>query len=263
MTADLALTLSGLTLEVILVALLIARGIYRTLPSFVGFIAAALCTDICASLVPRFVGPDVYLYIWIGSLFLEFVFFLGITIELGRNLLRFNRAHSPNSFLAVLFFVPAVWALTLLSPWTIPSHLAFIWHVELRVSQATAVLDLGAFLALAWWSALQRLQWPPREFRIAVGIGIEALVALVAVIIHSHQPVGPAYHWVDFSASLVYLAMLVYWVQYFAFEQPAVIDSRTRGTQFTSASRSDDDSSSQTFAAGALQDRRKAEISTR
>lgn len=263
MTADMALTLSGLTLELILVALLIARGIYRTLPSFVGFIAAALCTDICASLVPGFVGQHAYLYIWIASLILEFVFFLGTTIELGRNLLRVNRGHSPNWFLAVVLFVPAVWVLTLLSPWTIPPHLAFIWHVELRASQATAVLDLAAFLAMAWWSALQRLQWPPREFRIAVGIGIEALVALVAVIIHSHQPVGPAYHWVDVSASLVYLAMLVYWVQYFAFEQPAAIDSRTRGTEFTSVSRSGDDSSSQPFAAGTVQDRRTAEISTR
>lgn len=264
MTADMALTLSGLTLELILVALLIARGIYRTLPSFVGFIAAALCTDLCASLVPRFVGRDVYLYIWIGSLFLEFVFFLGITIELGRNLLRVNRAHSPNWFLAIVLFVPAVWALTLLSPGTIPPRLPFIWHVELRVSQATSVLDLAAFLAMAWWSALRRLQWPPREFRIAVGIGIEALVADVAVIIHSHQPVGPAYHWVDFSASLVYLAMLVYWVQYFAFERPAAIDSRIRGTEPASAIRSgDDDSSSQTFAAGTVQDRRTAEISTR
>lgn len=260
MTADMALTLSGLFLELILVALLVARGIHRTLPTFVGFIAVALCTDAFASLVPHFIARDFYLYIWIASLVLELVCFLGLTIELGRNLLHYNRATAPNWFLALVLFVPAVWALTLLAPWALPPKLPLIWRVEMRLSQATAVLELGAFLAVAWWSAVQRLHWPPREFRIAVGIGIEALAALVAIIVHSHQPVGPAYHWVDVSASVVYLAMLVYWVQYFAFEQPPRADSRT--TEFTSAGRihPDDDSSSHMAAANPTGDRHPAKI---
>jgi hypothetical protein len=262
MTADMALTLSGLTLELVLLALLIARGIQRTLPTFVGFIAIALCTDALASLVPSLISRDLYLYVWIVSLILEFACFLGLTVELGRNLFRLNRAASPNWFLALVFFVPAVWALTLLSPWAIPAKLPFIWQVEMRVSQATAVLSLGAFLALVWWSAVQKLHWPPREFRIAVGIGIEALAALAAVIVHSHQPVGPAYHWVDVSASVVYVAMLIYWVQYFAFEQPGTFDSRTRATALASAGRlgRPDGSSSPMAGAGKVQDRSPAEI---
>lgn len=262
MTADMALTLSGLTLELILVALLIARGVHRTLPTFVGFIAIALCTDALASLVPQFISRNLYLYVWIASLLLEFGCFLGLTVELGRNLYRHHRAASPNWFLALVFFVPAVWTLTLLSPWTIPANLPFIWHIEMRVSQITAVLDLGAFLALVWWSAVQRLNWPPREFRIAVGIGIEALAALAAVIVHSHQPVGPAYHWVDVSASVVYLAMLIYWVQYFAFEQPADFSSCTRATELVAAGRSGggDYSSSQMAAASTARDRSPAQI---
>lgn len=228
MNADMAVTLTGLILELVLIGLLVLRGVHRTLPTFVGFIAVALCTDTIASLVPRFIASEYYVYIWTASLFVEFIWFFGVTLEMGRNLLRHNRATLPNWFLALALFVPAVWALTLLSHWTIPSNLPIIWRIELRLSHVTAVLELSAFLAMIWWSAVQRLHWPPREFRIAVGIGIEALVAFAAIILHSHQPVGPDYHWVDLSASVFYVATLVYWVQYFAFEPPAAVDSRVR-----------------------------------
>lgn len=243
MNADMALTLSGLSLEVVLVAILIAHRIHRTLPTFIGFIAVALCTDALASLVPRVVPRDLYLYVWIASLFLNFAFFLGLTVELGRNVLRRNRVASPNWFLALVLFVPAAWVLTLLSQWTIPPRLSFIWQVDLRMSQATAVLCLAAFLALIWWSASRRLHWPPREFRIAVGIGLQALIALLAVIIHTHQPLGPAYHWTDVGASVVYLGVLIYWVQYFVFEDQATADFRGRDAELASANRPYDDAS--------------------
>src|SRR6185437_14997657 len=161
MTADIALTLSGLLLESVLVVLLIGRRVHRTLPTFLGYIVVALSTDALASLVPSLIGRDLYLYCWIASLVLEFACGLGLIMELGRNLLRHNRIASPNWFLALVLFVPVVWVLTLLSRWTIPPRLPVIWHVDLRLSQGTAIVGLGAFLALAWWSALRRLRnWP-------------------------------------------------------------------------------------------------------
>ncbi|MGH9591377.1 MAG: hypothetical protein ACRD25_13340, partial [Terracidiphilus sp.] len=174
-------------------------------------------------------------YCWIASLLLEFACCLGLMVELGRNLLRQNRIASPNWFLALALFIPVVWILSLLSRWTIPPRLPLIWRLDLRLSQATAIIALGAFLALAWWSALRRLRWPPREFRIAAGIGLEALVALVAIIIHTHQPAGAAYHWVDIAASFVYLAVLIYWVQYFAFNDQTEFDFEGRGVELTLA----------------------------
>lgn len=262
MTADMALTLSGLTLEVVLVGLLISRGVHRTLPTFVAYIAVALCTDALASLVPRVLGRDLYLHFWIASVCLETLCFLGLMLELGRNLLRHNHAASPNWFLASVLFVPAIWALTLLSPWTIPPNLSLIWRVEMRSSQISAVLDLGAFLALVWWSALQRLHWTPREFRIAVGSGIGALAALGAVIVHTHQPVGPAYHWVDFSASVVYLSLLVYWVQYFVFEDPSAVASRNGASDLGAAGANNHDSSDRMNASHSARYRRPTGIRT-
>lgn len=251
MTADMALTLSGLTLELVLVAILIAKGIHRGLLTFVAYIGLALGTDALASLVPRILDPGLYLRFWIAGVFFNCVLVLGLSVELGRNLLRHNHSSSPNWFLALVLFVPAVWVLSLLSPWTIPPKLPFVWRLEMRLSQATAVINLGAFLALVWWSALQRLHWPSREFRVAVGIGISALAALAAVIVHTHQPVGPAYHWVDVSASVVYLSILIYWVQYFIFEDPAKIGTRHRASELASARRpgTHDDASHMTAAA--------------
>lgn len=239
MTADMALTLSGLFLEFILIALLVGRRIHRTLPTFVGYVAIALVTDALASLVPSLIGHDLFLRFWIASLLLEFVFGLGLMVELGRNLLRQNRIDAPNWFLALVLFIPAVWALTLLSRWTIPPRLPMIWQLDLRLSQATAIVSLGAFLALAWWSALRRLRWPPREFRIAAGIGLESLVGLAAVVIHTHQPTG-SYHWVDVSASVVYLAVLIYWVQYFVFNDQPEFGFRGGDVEFAPAGPSDD-----------------------
>ena len=249
MTAARALTLSGLLLETLLVALLIGRRIHRTLPSFLGYVAVAMGTDAVASLVPKLVGPDLYLYCWIASLLLEFACGLGLIVELGRNLLRHNRKATPNWFLALVLFIPAVWVLTLLSRWTIPARLPLIWQLDLRLTQATAIAGLGAFLALVWWSALLRLRWPPREFRIAAGIGLEALVAVVVVIIHTHQPVGRAYHWVDISASVVYLAVLIYWVQYFVFNDEVRLDFRGRELELTTAGGSDDAGASLMYTA--------------
>lgn len=239
MNADMALTLAGLTLEVILFAVLLARRIHRTLPTFLCFIGVALATDALASLVPGIISRPVYLNFWIASLVLEFLSLLGLTVELGRNVTRHNRAASSNWLLALAMYLPVVGALTLLSSWYIPPDLALVWHIEMRTSQATAVLGLGAFLALVWWSALRRLRWPVREFRVAVGIGIEALVGLVAVIVHSHQVVGPSYHWVDVSASVVYLAVLIYWVQFFVFEDAAATQSAEHSAEFATAGRSE------------------------
>lgn len=237
MTVDMALTLCGLLLETVFLAVMIARQIHRTLPSFVAFIGVALATDLSASLVPHFISPQYFLYIWIASLFLEFVSFLLLTAELGRNVLRQNRSSSPNWLLILMLFGPIVLALSLLSHWSIPEHLAFVWWLDLRLSQLTAVLDLGAFLTLIWWSAFCKFHWPTREFRIAIGIGLEALVGLATVIVHSHQEVGPSYHWVDVSASFAYIGVLVYWVQYFVFEDTVAADSRDLRPEFAAMRR--------------------------
>jgi low temperature requirement protein LtrA len=239
MNADMALTLAGLTLEVVLFAVLLARRVQRTLSTFLCFIGVALATDALASLVPGILPRPIYLDFWIASLVLEFLSLAGLTLELGRNVRKQNRAAPSNWALAMVMYVPVAGVLTLLSSWYIPPNLPLVWQIEMRTSQATAVLGLGAFLTLVWWSALRRLRWPAREFRVAVGIGIEALAGLVAVIVHSHQSVGPSYHWVDVSASVVYLCVLIYWVQFFVFEDDAAAETAQQTAEFAAAGRSE------------------------
>jgi hypothetical protein len=107
-----------------------------------------------------------------------------------------------------------------LAAWTVPQYFPILYKFYVHLQQAFAVLRVAFVLALVWWSSLLGMRWSDRELRIATGFGFYSIVALAVAILHTHQAVGPLYHWLDEVAAVSYLAALAYWILAFPVREP-------------------------------------------
>ena len=85
-----------------------------------------------------------------------------------------------------------------------------------RLQQTFAILRVVVFLGLAAFSQLLSIGWRNRELQVATGLGFYSIVSLAITILHTHQVVGPQYHWLDEVGAASYLSALAYWVLSFA-----------------------------------------------
>ena len=218
MTAlDTPLTLAGIVLTAALLALLIRRRAFRELPLFTAYLGFELFCEIAGFAVLYFF-PGRYLCFFLIIIFLDTLLYFGALAELGRNLLRYNRRASSPQFLAILLFVLAALITFVMAKWTLPagrSSLSGFYYLQMRVCET---LEFAAFLALAFWSDLQKLRWPERELRVTAGFGIYSLSSFVIAILHSRWAAGPAYHLLDQAGEVIYLFVMMYWLHGFWFE---------------------------------------------
>jgi hypothetical protein len=206
-------------LVVALLAIFVSSRIYRTLPVFFSFQIWCLCTGAAGMAVWR-LPPHLYLRFFLVNMTGDDLFLLAILIELGRGILRHNRKTQARSFLAILLFVLAAVLISSLANWIVPAHATPLEKFYLILSQAFTIVRVAALLALVWWSSLRGLRWPNHELQIATGLGFYAVVALAAVIAHTHLSNGAKDHWIDQIQVLSYLGALSYWVLYFAKSEP-------------------------------------------
>jgi hypothetical protein len=54
---------------------------------------------------------------------------------------------------------------------------------------------------------------------VASGLGFYSIVSLAVSVLHTHQIVGPQYHWVDQAVAAGYLGTLSFWVLSFATKE--------------------------------------------
>lgn len=224
MTLDSAILLVGMGLLAALLAIFVSRRIYRTLPVFFSFLIWCLCSGLVMVQALR-LPPHLYLRFFLVNMIGDDLFLLAILFELGRRILRHNRKTQARLFLAFLLFVLAAVLVSSLANWMIPPHTTPLEKFYMVLSQAFAIVRVAAILALVWWSSLRSLRWPNRELQIATGLGFYAVVALAAVIAHTHLSNGAKDHWIDQIQVLSYLGALSYWVLYFAKNEPKIENS--------------------------------------
>lgn len=227
-TLDTALISANFILEAVFFTLLVGRRVYRTLPVFVSNQAYTLLFTL-ASLACSYSTPH-YLRVWSVGITIDTLFYLCVLLELGKAVLRYNRASPPPRGLVFLLFLSAILPIGLLAQWPNPPRLDAIWQLEFRVMQASAVLEVAALLTLAWWSGLRKLRWPERELSLVMGMGSWALVQLCVLLLHEHGFIGPSYHWLDQLTPATVLGVFIYWLHYFwlgpgSAEQPSREDS--------------------------------------
>ncbi len=88
------------------------------------------------------------------------------------------------------------------------------------LQQTISLLRVTFFLVLVAFSQFLSIGWRDRELQIASGLGFYSILSLVVSVLHTHQAVGPQYHWLDLVTSFGYLGTLAYWVVCFMQKEP-------------------------------------------
>lgn len=206
---DLTLWLAGIGMEALLLGLVLWRRVYRTLPIFSCFFLWCLLSDGGMAVAVRF--PNAYLKATLVNISVDALFQLAILAELGRVVVRHNRATSPSRIVIALLAVLAFILAGSLNKWIFPSHLPIADMLYLVLMQLFAVLRAVFLLTLVWWSSLQGIRWPTREVRILTGLGVYIMATLCVAILHSHNMGGMQYHWLDQLLVAIYLWTLSFW----------------------------------------------------
>ncbi len=207
---DLTLWLAGIAMEAFLLALVIWKRLYRTLPFFSSFFVWCLFSDAGMAIANMF--PNAYMPATLVNITFDALFQLAILAELGKVVVRFNNVNPPSRALLGSLTALAFLLAAFLNRWTIPTDFSPIDTIYLVLMQLFAVLRVVALLTLVWWSSLQGLRWPTRELRIVSGLGVYIIATLSVAALHSHNLDGPKFHWIDQVLVGIYLWTLSYWI---------------------------------------------------
>jgi hypothetical protein len=217
-TLDIVLLLAGTALQAVLLALVSWRRVFRTLPVFFAYQIWCLCSTSADFAAVHWPWAD-YQWFYLLNISIDETFQLAILFELGRRVLRYNRAAPPSRAVFVFLLVLAGLLIFSMARWTVPSDTQMIWQFGVHLQQIFSILPVASLLALAWWCSLQSLRWPATELHVASGLGFYFIVALAVSILHTHQPAGPLYHWLNQISAASYLGTLAYWVLSFATKE--------------------------------------------
>ena len=219
MSLDIALLLIGIVAEAAVIALLLYRRVWRTLPVFCIFCAWTLLSSVGAYAVYRFARAS-YSKAYLAELVIDSTLEFGVLVEVAWSVLRPMRASLPRSTLVVIGALilvagAAIWPFSSIHELT---GLAPVMRNLIRLEQTTSILRILFFLALAGSSQLFSIGWRDRELQVATGLGFYSFVSLTVEMLHFHQAVmGPAYLHLQQVVVAASIGSLLYWV--FCFTQ--------------------------------------------
>jgi hypothetical protein len=207
---DLTLWLAGAAMEMFLLAVLLYKRIYRSLPIFCIFLVWCLLSD--AGMAIALHLPNAYLPATLVSITGDALFQLAILAELGRAVLRHNHVDPPSKVVLVLLGLLACVVAGILNNWSVPLDYPFMSMLYLVLLQVFAALRVVFLLTLVWWTSVHKLRWPTRELQILTGLGIYIMITLCVVILHTHNMATMQFHWLDQLLVASYLLALGFWI---------------------------------------------------
>jgi hypothetical protein len=217
LTPDTILLLVGDAVTTLVVALLLARGTFRTFPIFSSYLAWGVLSDAAQFTATHFY-PNAGYNFYLISLIVDSLFQFGVLVELAWSVLRPIRASLPSwSWVAVGVLIAIATAIV----WPFASgpgvsSFSFPGWLNVHVQVTFSVLRILAFLGLAGCSQLLSIGWRDRELQVATGLGFYSMVSLAVWIHHTGQTTGPQYHLLDQLVAASYICSLGYWAFSFA-----------------------------------------------
>ena len=220
MTLDNQLWLAGIVAEVAIVALLLYRRVWRTLPVFCIFCVWGLVSDAGNYIVQQYFTQH-YTMIYLVETVVDSALEFAVLVELTWSILRPIRASlSRRTLLVVVALIVAAGAA--LWPFSgirdlgaYPLVLRNIVHLQ----QTTSILRVLFFLALAGCSQLLSIGWRDRELQVATGLGFYSLVSMAVTVLQSHQGMGQQYGHLNQFAAVSYILSIAYWTFSFATKE--------------------------------------------
>jgi hypothetical protein len=221
LTLDNELLVIGIAVETAVLAFLLGRKMWRTLPMFCLYIAWTIFTDVVNIIIlSRFRDffNQAYFYEMAPDSLLQF----GVLIELAWSVLRPSRASLPRGTIYVLTGLIALAGLIIwpFAGMTVPPNLTPHAEIFVHFQQTIAILRVVCFLIMAGFSQVLSIGWKDRELQIATGLGFFSIISLLAAVLHTHQQwQDPSYSWLDQAVSASYIGTLVYWTLCFATKE--------------------------------------------
>jgi hypothetical protein len=176
---------AGIGLLTILVAILIARRMWRKLPIFTAYSVLNLVQGGGLYFLLRY--PTLYQYThWVCEV-LGMLMGLGVVYEIFKNLFGSYKALgrlASNIFYWVLLALVVLGAVVLYAHGSVQG--ARYVAAFLVVEESVRIIEVGLILALFLFSGAFGLHWRQSIFGIALGLGIFTTVELVAITMRAH-----------------------------------------------------------------------------
>ena len=220
MSYESSLVIAGIASEATVLSLMIWRGVYKSYPVFTAYIVWAIVSDSSYIVAPHLYQGRMNSYIveiGIDSL-LQFM----VMVELMISTLKTLRNSLPKWALGLIPFLLVLVGASLwpIAGFAVQSNIDASSHILVILQQTVSLLRVVLLLVLVAFSQFLSIGWRDRELQIASGLGFYSILSLVVWVLHTHQAVGPQYHWLDLVTSFGYLGTLAYWMVAFAQKEP-------------------------------------------
>ncbi len=219
MNHEAELVLVGMAAECCVFLLLLMRRGWKAVPIFTLYTLWTIVSD------ASFVFTRVYssgLKNYLVEMALDSTLQLLVLAELVRLIVQPVRTSLPKKYALVvpllLIILGAIcWPL---AGFSVPHGLSSQGYLLVTLQQTVALLRVLIFLTMVAFSQFFSIGWRDRVLQIASGLGFYSILSLIVSVLHTHQAVGPQYHWLDLVTSFGYLGTLAYWVVSFAQKEP-------------------------------------------
>lgn len=220
MTLDYAIWGGCFAVEAVLIALLLWRGVMRSFPAFLAFVCWSFVGDLLMFAF-RAAPPATFFLLYEIQMIVDSAMIFAVLVEIAWSVLRPVRSSLPRGSWVIIALLIAFASLLL---WPVaglgaPANLTAQGRSFFRLQQTFAILRVILFLGMAGFSRLFSIGWKNRELQVATGLGVYSIVSLTITVLHTHQNVGPRYHWLDQVQVASYLCALLYWVLSFATKE--------------------------------------------
>jgi hypothetical protein len=218
---DTALLFAGLLTEIILIALLFYRHVWRTLPIFCVYCLWDFTSNIAVFIIQQ-TKPEIIFHIFFVDTALDAILVFCVLVELAWSVLRPLRASLSNGALVIVGFLillagAAIW------PFAALQGLAHATTHEgqlfAQLQQTVSILRILFFLVLAGGSQLLSIGWRDRELQVATGFGLYSLVGLTAAVMNLHQTTTAQFERLGQILTASYVCSLIYWVVSFVQQE--------------------------------------------
>ncbi len=204
----------------VLVAALFARGLHRTFPIFTGYLIFGLLTDPLLYYVHSRLLPY-YFSVYFAVNVADYLFQLGLLLEIASNVLRPVKRSLPSGVLWVLAgFVLVAACITLLFSLHSGSHFqSALGVLFVRLNLAMALLRLGIFVAIALFAQMLGIGWRNHVLQLATGLAFFSAISLIVTSIQSSKGLTSQFHALDQMQVASYIGTLAYWIWSFARQE--------------------------------------------
>ena len=201
--------------QLLLLFVALRSRLYRTFPIFCLYILFSSITDIAFLTFLRHLQERPYWLAYFVDNVTEFLFQIGILIEVGRNVLNPVKRSLPRSSLIIFLGMTVVgMLLTLLLSWHSQPAQFYRWAIYfLNISFAVAILRLVIFAIIAGFSQLLGIGWKNHVLQIATGFLGYSIVVLLVELSHRLKGTqnGTRYHLYEQFRMIAWCMVLGYW----------------------------------------------------